>query len=84
MRRESLKLDLEQRILRCVVDQSAPIMPIAAGTRIDRLEIVALIGRGGMGEVYRARDTVLQRSVAIKFLTGLNELSGLPSWNKCP
>jgi serine/threonine-protein kinase len=43
-------------------------MSIAAGTRIGVYEIVALIGAGGMGEVYRARDTRLKRDVAIKVL----------------
>lgn len=41
-------------------------MPLAAGTRLGSYEIVALIGEGGMGEVYRARDTKLSRDVAIK------------------
>jgi len=43
-------------------------MPLAAGTRLDSYEIVAPLGAGGMGEVYRARDTVLKRDVAIKVL----------------
>src|SRR5262252_7082830 len=43
-------------------------MPLGAGTRLDSFEIVAPLGRGGMGEVYRARDTVLGRDVAIKVL----------------
>ena len=43
-------------------------MPLAAGTRLDSFEIVAPLGTGGMGEVYRARDTTLKRDVAIKVL----------------
>ena len=43
-------------------------MGLAAGTRIGLYEIVAPIGAGGMGEVYRAHDTKLRRDVAIKVL----------------
>jgi serine/threonine protein kinase len=39
-----------------------------AGAKLGHFEIVGLIGRGGMGEVYRARDTGLKRDVAIKVL----------------
>ncbi len=41
-------------------------MPLAPGTRLGSYEIAAAIGAGGMGEVYRARDTKLGRDVAIK------------------
>lgn len=43
-------------------------MPISAGTRLGPYEISAPIGAGGMGEVFRARDTRLERIVAIKVL----------------
>jgi eukaryotic-like serine/threonine-protein kinase len=41
-------------------------MPLSAGTRLGPYEILTPIGAGGMGEVYRARDTRLNRDVAIK------------------
>ncbi len=44
--------------------------PIAPGTRLGSYEFVSPIGAGGMGEVYRARDTTLGRYVAIKTSTG--------------
>jgi serine/threonine protein kinase/Tol biopolymer transport system component len=43
-------------------------MPIAPGTKLGPYEIVAPLGAGGMGEVYRARDTRLERAVAVKIL----------------
>ena len=43
-------------------------MTIAPGSRLGQYEIVSLIGQGGMGEVYKARDTRLDRTVAIEAL----------------
>src|SRR5688500_16731027 len=44
--------------------------PLAPGTRLGPYEIDTLIGAGGMGEVYRARDPRLDRHVAVKTLSG--------------
>ena len=43
-------------------------MPLTPGTRLGPYEILAALGAGGMGEVYRATDSNLKRSVAIKVL----------------
>jgi hypothetical protein len=51
-------------------------MPLSPATRLGPYEIVAAIGAGGMGEVYRAKDTRLDRTVAIKVLP--EHLSGNP------
>jgi eukaryotic-like serine/threonine-protein kinase len=43
-------------------------MRLSAGTRLDSYEVLGLLGAGGMGEVYRARDAALKREVAIKVI----------------
>jgi eukaryotic-like serine/threonine-protein kinase len=51
-------------------------MSLSTGTRLGPYEIEAPIGAGGMGEVYRAKDTRLDRIVAVKVLP--NEFSSKP------
>ena len=51
-------------------------MPLSVGTRLGPYEVLSLMGAGGMGEVYKARDTRLDRTVAIKILPA--ELSADP------
>src|ERR1051325_2750027 len=46
-------------------------MPLASGTRLGPYEVIAAIGAGGMGEVYRARDKRLNRDVAIKVIPAI-------------
>ena len=46
-------------------------MTLAPGTRLGAYDVLALIGAGGMGEVYRAKDSKLHRDVALKVLPDL-------------
>ena len=46
-------------------------MALQVGSRLGQYDVTALIGQGGMGEVYRAKDTKLGRDVALKVLPDL-------------
>jgi eukaryotic-like serine/threonine-protein kinase len=51
-------------------------LSVSIGTQLGSYELIGLLGKGGMGEVYRARDLKLKREVAIKILP--DEFSGDP------
>jgi len=53
-------------------------MPFSVGDKLGGYEILASIGAGGMGEVYRANDTKLDREVAIKVLPVTGERKPFP------
>jgi serine/threonine protein kinase len=57
-------------------------MTLEAGHRIGPYEIVGVLGRGGMGTVYRALDGRLQRQVVLKFLHADIEAIGAGDWNR--
>src|SRR5262245_878993 len=61
---------------RCILARRGPVMPLIPGTRLGQYEVISALGRGGMGEVYRARDTRLDRDVAVKILS--KDLSSRP------
>jgi eukaryotic-like serine/threonine-protein kinase len=56
-------------------------MPLQPGDRLGPYEILAPLGAGGMGEVYRGRDTRLDRTVAIKILPA--HLSSQSDFQQC-
>jgi serine/threonine protein kinase len=49
-------------------------MPLGAGARLGPYEVISPLGAGGMGEVYRARDSRLGREVALKVIAAGREL----------
>ena len=51
-------------------------MTLSSGTRLGRYEVISLLGAGGMGEVYLARDSTLSRTVAIKVLASGGGVNG--------
>jgi eukaryotic-like serine/threonine-protein kinase len=68
--REGLRSQL-QKALRLIIRAQTTDMKLADGSRVGAYEIRSALGAGGMGEVYRARDTKLARDVAIRILPGV-------------
>src|SRR5262245_9589884 len=64
---EGCRLATATEDLTLETDDCAP-RPLKTGTRIGPYEVIASLGAGGMGEVFRARDTKLNRDVALKVL----------------
>ena len=54
-------------------------MPLGVGTRLGPYEIIASAGASGMGELYRVRDTRLDRTFAIKMGLYNNQITLMPS-----
>ncbi len=54
-------------------------MSLAVGSRLAHYDVTALIGEGGMGQVYRATDTKLEREVALKVLP--QAFTDYPNWS---
>ena len=64
--RSLFRIPLENHTRKYILNRFT--MPLSTGDKLGPYEIVSPIGEGGMGEVYKARDTRLERSVAIKVL----------------
>src|SRR5262245_60518193 len=81
--RENLPSFLERRGLDVaaeIITRSQPGTLI--GRKIDRYEVQAFLGAGGMGEVYKARDTRLRRDVAVKVLSRKQVTADVEVWER--
>jgi tetratricopeptide (TPR) repeat protein len=81
--RENLPSFLERRGLDVAAEIIARSEPgTLVGRMIDRYEVQAFLGAGGMGEVYKARDTRLRRDVAVKVLSRKQVTADVAAWER--
>ena len=59
-------------------------MPLNVGSRLGHYDVTALIGEGGMGQVYQATDTKLKRQVALKILRDAFAAGTVPTRGRSP